>query len=43
MKLSIGLPEDRWDRSRTIEQKCSISNLTLELVFFFFFSPLSNK
>ena len=37
MKLSIGLPEFpvvrvRWDRSRTIEQKCSSSNLPLELV-----------
>ena len=38
MKLSIGLPEFpvvRWDRSKTIEQKCSSSNLPLELVFFF--------
>ena len=42
MKLSIGLPEFpvvRWDRSRTIEQKCSSSNLPQELVFF----SLSNK
>ena len=36
MKLSIGLPVVRWDRSRTIEQKCSSSNLSL---FFFFFFP----
>ena len=37
MKLSIGLPEFpvvRWERSRTIEQTCSTSNLPLKLVFF---------
>ena len=35
--IIIGLPEFpvvRWDRSRMIEQKCSSSNLPLELVFF---------
>ena len=38
LKLSSDLPEFpvvRWDRSRTIEQKCSSSNLPLELVVFF--------
>ena len=31
------IPVDRSDRSRTIEQKCSSSNLPLELVVVFFF------
>ena len=36
--INSGLPEFpvvRWDRSRTIEQKCSSLNLPLGLLFFF--------